>query len=243
MPETQDDHDKLLYYGAVLAVGVIAIVLGIQELSWEVSTIGALFAAFGGFEVKLTYGRIQNQERSIRATQTGNRNTQINQTNPQNSPTIGKIEKAYFGTSSPPGSQEVQSRSRRVPQTAKKFDAETIQDNSGAFSLCNGEIHFEDTQDFEAHVSRGDRITGHVEAEHPISIQIMNGDDYDDFDSDYDDNEVYWRSPKTTDYDFSWDAVKRESVFVLIVNETDESDWDDGMATAIARIDVVHVNR
>lgn len=240
MSRKRDEHDNLLYYGAVLAVGIIALILGVQELSWEVSIIGALFAAFGGFEVKLTYGRIQLQERSIKASQTGRDNTQINQTNPQNSPTIGRIEKAYFGTTLRAEEQTSESKSRKLPGAKREpeEDQQSSLRDTGGVTICSGQIHFEDYQDFSAHVNRGDRIIGHVEAEHPISVQIMNGDQFDDFDSRYEDNEVYWRSPKTTNYDFSWDARKREDVFVLLVDETDESEWDEGEATATARIEV-----
>lgn len=121
MSRKRDEQDNLLYYGAVLAVGIIVLILGVQELSWEVSIIGALFAAFGGFEVKLTYGRIQFQERSIKASQAGRDNTQINQTNPQNSPTIGQIEKAYFGTTPRAEEQTFESKSRKLPRAKREL--------------------------------------------------------------------------------------------------------------------------
>lgn len=237
MAQARDEHDKLLYYGAILAVGIIAIVLGVQESSWETAIIGVLFAGFGGFEVNLTYRRIQIEDRTIRSSLRGHGNTQINQTNPQNSTTIGKIGTAIF-TSGP--SQEVTPKPKSSSISGEEiYEDEEIEIFPDSETLCGGQIHFEDFEEFDTNVSKGDKINIKISSAHPISAQIMNEEDYDSFDSDSKDNEVYWRSPNTTSYSHSWSAKKREHVYVLIVNETDLDEWDEEEAIAMVRIDVL----
>jgi len=220
----------------LFVIGLIVLIAGLTSLpsGWATALLGAGITAFGGFEVKLTFGRIQIEEKSIRAMQSGRNNTQINQTNPQNSPNIGTIGTAYFGTSPP--TQE-QTKPQVVPAKETRREPEDEQDE--VEDLCSGQIHFEDFEEFQTGVRRGDRIAMQISAEHPISIQIMNSDDYDSFDSDSDDNEVYWKSPKTTSYGYSWPAKKREKVYVLVVNETNLDEWDNEEAVATVTIDVI----
>src|ERR1700730_45044 len=80
--DEKNPHNNLYYYGGMLLLGVIVLILGLQQLNWIISLVGGLLAAFGGFEVKINYTKIQNEENTIRAKQNGHHNTQVNQTSP-----------------------------------------------------------------------------------------------------------------------------------------------------------------
>ena len=231
--DEKNPHNNLYYYGGMLLLGVIVLILGLQQLNWIISLVGGLLAAFGGFEVKINYTKIQNEENTIRAKQNGHHNTQVNQTSPVNSPTIGKIQHAYFGST--PASQSAKEPKSKREESRK----ESEDDAPETESICSGRIHFDDYEDFEVEVSRGDKVKGRVEANYPVSVQIMNNNDFGLFNPGDDDNDVYWKSPKTTSFDFSWTAKKHEEVHVLVVNETDESDWGDEQPSASANIDVI----
>lgn len=241
MTEEQDDHGKLYSYGGILVVGIVVLVLGIQQLSWIVSLLGLFAAGYGGLEVKLTYERIQIEQNNFRATQKGKKNIQTNQTNPMNSPVynVNRVEgDLNFGDPTPivthtttfvaGGSPDKQVKGPKIEQ---------------AEVLCNGEIHFEGSEEFQASVNRGDKIEMRVSAKHPISVQIMNSEDYNDFDDDYDDNEVYWKSPNTTNFSYTWPAKKREKLFILVVNETDLDEWETDEAIANVTINVIRADR
>src|SRR5450759_1772749 len=139
MAEVKDEHEKLYSYGAMLVVGIIVLGLGIQQLNWMFSVIGAFVSLFGGFEVRLTYNKIQLEEKSIRAKQSGNNNTQTNQTNPVNSPVI-KAENVhqYFGPTE--------------PKSKKKAPKPVAENEDPADLLCNGVYHIKDYQEFSAQV-------------------------------------------------------------------------------------------
>jgi hypothetical protein len=254
LPERQSVHDRLLEYVGLLVIGLIVLIAGLSSLpgGWETTLLGAGLTGVGAFEVRITYNKINYEDKRIRAKQEGQGNIQNNQTSPVNSPSVGKARDIIYNLPPQPETKTIREASNVYVGTLQPDKAgrrSTMADPAQARAegeieeLCSGEIHFEDFQEFEAEVSKGDRIALQVRAEHPISVQIMNEDDYDDFDSNDDDNEVYWKSPKVTNYGYSWLAKKREKVFVLVVNETDQDDWDTGEAVATVTINVVRMNR
>lgn len=232
MPVEADDHQKLYQYGGIAVIGVIILVLGIQQLSWIISLLGIFAAGYGGFEVRLAYQRIHIQQNHFQIEHKTEVNAQISQTNSTNSPNIGSIGTAYFGTPSP----QVEKSNQRVDvqQTSESPGPQSVIE-----SLYHGLLYFDDLEDFHTGVNRGDRIQVEVSADHPISVQIMSDEDFEDFDPDYDDNEVYWSSRKTTNCAYSWPAAKRERVCVAVVNETDLDEWAGSQAFATVRVDVV----
>lgn len=99
---------------------------------------------------------------------------------------------------------------------------------------------FQNLEDFHVDVNNGDVINGHVKSDDSISIHIMSEDDFESFDPDSEDNEVYWKSPRTTGYNFSWTSKDEETVVIAIVDEYEVDDEEEEEeATATARIDVI----
>lgn len=149
MPEKQDAHSRLYGYVVLLMLGLIVLVDGLSTLpsGWAAALIGAGLSAFGGFEVKFTYSRIQLENNSIQAKQTGKKSGQVNQTNPVGSTAIGKIDNAYFGTAPAP--------QVRVPEK------ETVNDSPW---WVNRTIALDEFQEFGTDMSEGDEIIGEVES-------------------------------------------------------------------------------
>ena len=230
----KDDHEKLYGYGGMLVVGLIVLILGLQQLNWIISLLGAFFSAFGGFEVKLTYARIQLEEKNIRARQSGHHNTQINQTSPRNSPVINKADNVYFGTSK----QDFNSEAPAAPQRkSKKSESKSSNEEEWLF---NGRIHFKTLESREIDFSKGDRILGHVESDDPISVQIVDERNFELFVADDDEEyETLWNSGKTTDYDIDYVFRKNGRGNIVIVDEYDEHDDEADEAEATVRLKII----
>ena len=95
MSEKKAERRKLRYFGLLLAVGLIVLVIGLLSLpsGMVVALLGAVLSAFGGFGFTITYIKHEN---SMRATQAGKDNTQVNQTSPVASPPINNTGDIYF---------------------------------------------------------------------------------------------------------------------------------------------------
>jgi hypothetical protein len=145
----------------------------------------------------------------------------VNLTQPANSPVINRAEniQQYFGEASNP-----RKKISTWSVTSPKLKAE------GEW-LCKGEIHIDDFQEFPVKLSRGDRVEGHLESDEPISLQILSQKDYDIFldihegrYGEEDDYSVYYRTPRTTDYDFSWISTINRTVLVVIAASLGEGE-------------------
>jgi len=211
-----DEHTKLYQYGAVLTVGVIVLLLGIQQLNWEFGVVGAFFSAYGGFEVRLTYRKIENE--GIVATQSGKKGVQINQTNPIGSPAIGRIDKAYFGT--PPAAQQ--------PIPEKEVDAPSMW-------WVNKTIAIDKFASFGTDLNEGDEIVGHVKSKDWISVQIMGESGLNSLRDDYNFN-PYDDSGKVKQTEVNYTSPKTRYTYVVIVDEEDDAGETEGEAIVQLKI-------
>jgi hypothetical protein len=222
----------------LLVIGLIVLVAGVTTLpgGWATALLGGGITAFGGFEVNFTYNQIRGEDKSIRAKQSGNNNTQTNQTNPVNSPVI-KAENVhqYFGPLEP------KSRKKAPKLVAKTEDPADL--------LCNGVYHIKDYQEFSAQVGEGDKIVGHVKSDYPVSIQILNTRNYNifydiqegDVDSDTNYNALYTIND-TSDTEISWVASKAGNVMIVITEGSENTeDTDEELIKVTARIKIVRV--
>jgi hypothetical protein len=168
---TENKHDRLFEYVGLLVAGLIILIFGLTmtpPTGFVTAIVGAGVAAFGGLEVKFTYDQIRYDDRSLRAKQSGYNNIQTNQTNPTNSPVINRAETAhqYFNSNEPKGMEKAP-KAKSIAEAEEKTEW-----------ICNGVFHMPDYQEFAAVVGKGDKIAGHVEADHPLSIQILNHRNY-----------------------------------------------------------------
>jgi hypothetical protein len=238
LPEEQDEHGKLRGYVVLLVMGLIVLVTGLSTLpgGWATALLGAGLSAVGGFEAKITYNRIQHEENNIRAKQIGRKSGQVNQTSPVGSPAIGKARDVYIL-----GGEATETRRRK--EAAEK--AQTVKESDEQFEwLCNGDIHVDTYQEFEASVKKGDRIEGHLESKEKICLEILSRRDYDalvailvrEEGEEYD---AYYSSPTVTKYDFSWVSTVSRPVMVVITGGPRAEQDDDFSAQVTARIKVV----
>ena len=246
MPEGKP-RSRPWHYFLIVAIGLGLILIGtafgiaLQTASgYIVAAFGALMAVGGGvgFAINL---RISSRKDSIEAIQAGTGNTQINQTNPQNSPTIGTIGTAYFDSNPSSRRQEQTPQSVPVPEPIPAKESEKVKFDLE--ELCEGQIHFEKTQVFTTRLSKGDRIYFRFTSEHPICVWIMNEEDYESFDPHDFEVSAYYKSPKSTNFAHSWPAKKREKLYVVVANETDASEWETGEAVANVTINALHKRR
>lgn len=224
----------MLGYVLLFVIGLIVLVSGLSSLpnGWASALLGIGLSAVGAFEVRITYNRIQGENKSIKATQSGSRNIQTNQTNPNNSPVINKADTVIFSSPQTVSQEEFHRKREKTSNRQLRPEVESISD---------GHIHFEDFQDFRAELNKGDTIKIHVESEDPVSVQIMSEDDFDSFDPDVEGNDNYWESPRTTNYDYSWTSKYDENVVIVIIDEMEQDpDYEDDEETeATLRIDVI----
>ena len=240
MPEKGADiHDRLLQYIGVLVIGVIAFVIGLSTLpsGWITAFLGGGIAAYGGFEVRLTYNRIQIEEQSIRASQGGRKNTQINQTNPRQSPNIfgSSIGTINYGTTPP---------SQEAP--AKSSPPQKPVDESKVEWLNNGHVKVDRYQEFEAPVNKGDRIEWQLESDTPITLQIMSKKNFetlaDILDDEIDEDEeysTYYSTPLTQRNEHSWVSPSSRTVMVVLTGGTIDEGDEDFSANVDAQIKIV----
>jgi hypothetical protein len=246
LPEKRDIHNDLLFYIILLVVGLIILLDGLGSLpnGWETALLGAGVSAFGGFETKITYTRIQDESNSIKAKQTGKKGIQINQTSPTGSPAIGKARDVYIGTPPPSKVPEPEKRTQRPfvvgPGISNKPEEQFEW-------LCNGDIHINRYQEFEAMVKKGDQIAWHLESKKPIALTILSRKDADTFldiidgnvPSDYE-YTFYYRTPATTNYDFSWTSAVGRPVIVVISGGEMDYKKEDFSTQVSAKIKIVH---
>ncbi len=232
--EEKDEHNKLFGYIGLLAVALIVLISGLLSLSWPTALIGALLSAFGAFEVKITYSRIQYENQSIQAKQSGQGNIQTNQTNPRHSPVI-HAENVYYGIPKPDSEprEAIDPKTTRHERQVQPDDAEW---------LVNGEVRFQDYEEFESKLNKGDQLKGHVESKDPISVEIMDSENFEAFEED-DDEDNYgtlWSSPRTTDFQVSYTSTAKRTVHLVIIDELEDDDEEsDEEAKAVARIKVI----
>lgn len=228
-------HDRLLEYIALLVIGLVVLIAGLTTLpgGWAAALLGAGITAFGGFEVNFTYNQIQGQNKSLRATQGGSNNIQTNQTSPTNSPVINKAENVhqYFNVNEPKAKE-------KAPKPVSEIDDQVDW-------LCNGVYHIDEYQEFPAQVGNGDKIVGHIESKHPLSVQIMNQRNYNIFvdihegniDPDTEYTSLY-HVPHTTNCDFSWTSP-RESNLTVVITDGEGDELDDKLIAVTARVKIV----
>jgi hypothetical protein len=228
-----DEHGKLLQSVVLLVIGLIILVSGLIGLSWVTALLGAALSAFGAFEVRHFYVKISYENKSIGTTQNGSRNFQANQTNPTNSPMIQKADNVYIGGTEAKGRKEIPSK-KAVEESDERAEW-----------LCKGEIHIDRYQEFEARMSKGDRVEGHVESKEPITVQIMSQRDYQTLaeilDGEIDEDEEYssyFSTPSTTDYDFSWTSTVNRTI-VLVISGGTKDEEGEFIATVTARIKII----
>ena len=214
----QDEHTKLYQYGAVLTVGAIVLVFGIQQLNWELGVVGAFLSAYGGFEVNLTYKKIQIENSGIVAKQSGKKGVQINQTNPTASPAIGRIDTAYFGT--PPGAQP--------PAPEKEVEAPSPW-------WVNKTIAIDKVAAFGTDLNKGDAIVGHVKSKDWISVQIMGQSGLNSLRGNYNFN-PYDDSGKVKQTEVNYVSPKTRFTYVVIVDEEDDAGETEGEAVVQLKI-------
>lgn len=233
--EDQADHTKLFSSVGLLVIGLIVLIDGLLGLpsNWPTTLLGAGISAFAGFEVRNFYVRVSLENKTIRATQSGRGNIQANQTNPVGSPIIQRADTVNIGGPQPSLQEDVTRQNKSV--VSKQ------QGTSEMESICNGMIYFDDYQDFHFDVRRGDTVKIHVKSEDPVSIEIMNEDDFAMFEPDQEENDNYWESPLTTEYDYVWPSKDAEGIVVIIIDEVEEGTSDEEQAKAFVRID--HMRR
>jgi len=241
LPEDEkDEHNKLYGYIVLLVIGLIVLISGLQSLpsGWIAILIGGGLSAFAGFEVKFTYNKIQNEEGSIRARQSGTGNVQTNVSNPTNSPVIHRADNVIINPSPRKSRNKPESTRQRIPELKSEDDIEW---------LCDGDIHFNRYQEFEAPVKKGDKIVWHLESKEPISLQVLSRKDYDiladlldgEIGEDEGEYHAYTSTPLTTKHDLTWTVPVNRTLIVVITGGTKEDDDDDFNVKVNARIGII----
>jgi hypothetical protein len=257
MSEPRSPHDNLLYFGILSAVGVMIIIASLSNFlggGWESALIGAILTGVGGFEVKVNFTKIQYENNVLTASQSGVGNNQVIVTNPHSSPTIGKVEHYYAVapaavnrieiSESEPATIDLGKKSRKMATRAQVQTAPPPTQWQGDLEeVYHGDSHFEEFQDFEVSVKKGDRINFNMRAAHPISVHIVPSESIDDVGGENIEEISIWNSAKGKNVSFSWLAKKNQSVYVVIANETDLDEWEEGEAEVDVKINAVRTSR
>jgi hypothetical protein len=224
LPEKKDERRKLRYYGLLLVVGLIVVAIGLLTLpsGLVAALLGVGVGAVGGIGVSITYNK---HDSSIKASQSGKDNTQINQASPVGSPAIGTARDVYIGT---PMQQTPSQAEKHVNMGVSEPKTEQV---------WSGVIHLAGHQGFKISLNEEDTIKGHVESENPVSVGILTSKEYGNFSKlnpKYWEFRFYYHTPPTTNCDPSYTATSRFRGYIVIfdVTEPKRRNYDRFQVTA-----------